>query len=274
MSYKSILVNLDIDAPIVLLVKAAADLTARFEARLIGFCAADVPFPMVMAPEGSAIAMESWQQQRDDLERRFKDMRAEFDRVVAGSVKTEWREALGDPTRILAETSRVANLIVAAAPQGAASGDTYRAVDPGSLILQSGRPLLLLAGRTERIAAGRIVIAWKDTREARRAVADAVPLLMMADEVIVVTVDRDPDDWIKDGVADVSAFLGHHGIKARAEVLKAKDESDKLGEFVRSSGADVLVSGAYGHSRLREFAFGGVTRSLLDDNSLNRFMSS
>jgi nucleotide-binding universal stress UspA family protein len=105
-------------------------------------------------------------------------------------------------------------------------------------------------------------------------VADAVPLLAVAGEVIVVTVDRDPDDWTKSGVADVAAFLGYHGIKARTEIIKSKDESDRLSEFVKSSGADLLVSGAYGHTRLREFVFGGVTRTVLDDNNLNRFMSS
>ncbi|MEQ1955041.1 universal stress protein [Mesorhizobium sp. CN2-181] len=89
-----------------------------------------------------------------------------------------------------------------------------------------------------------------------------------------MTVDRDPDDGIHAGVADVAAFLERHGVKARAEVIAAKDESGTLAEFVTSSRADLIVSGAYGHSRLREWAFGGVTRSLLDEARFSRFMSS
>ena len=103
--------------------------------------------------------------------------------------------------------------------------------------------------------------------------ADAVPLLLSADEVTVVTVDRDAGED-RTGVADVAAFLLRHGIKARTEVVTAKDEIERLGEFITACKADLVVSGAYGHSRLREWAFGGVTRSLLDEMGLNRFMAS
>jgi nucleotide-binding universal stress UspA family protein len=274
MSYKSILVNLDIDAPIGPLVQGAADLATRFDGELIGFCAADAPFPMIMTPESGDIAVGWWRQQREDIESRFKEMRAEFDRVVAGSVRTEWRATVGDPTHTLVATSKVADLIVTAAPTETAIGNAYRTVDLGSLVLQSGRPLLVLADKSRKIATRKIVIAWKDTREARRAVADAVPLLAVANEVIVVTVASDPDKWDRDSVADVCTFLANHGIKARTEVIKAVDEAGMLIEFATSSHADLIVSGAYGHSRLREWAFGGVTRSLLDETGLNHFMSS
>ena len=73
---------------------------------------------------------------------------------------------------------------------------------------------------------------------------------------------------------DAAGFLLHHGVRARTEVLKAKDEPAALSDFIRSVGADLIVSGAYGHSRLREWVFGGMTRSLLDDVWLSRFMSS
>ncbi len=74
--------------------------------------------------------------------------------------------------------------------------------------------------------------------------------------------------------ADFAAFLAGHGIKARSEVLEGSEDSYRLVEFIAASHADLVVSGAYGHSRLREWAFGGVTRSLLDERGLNRFMSS
>lgn len=272
MSYKSILVNLDIDGPIVPVVKAAADLAGRFQARLIGFCAADAPMPMA-GPEGSALAAETWMQMREDIQSRLKELRGKFEKLVAGT-DSEWRDALDNPTGALALESRAADLIVMGAVEGAATGDAYRSADPGSVVVQAGRPLLVVARNVEQVSAGNVVVAWKDTREARRAVADALPLLKAARDVAVVTVVPEKDSWTERGVADIAAFLGRHGIKARFEVVESPDDSDGLVEFIAARHADLVVSGAYGHSRLREWAFGGVTRSLLDEMGLNRFMSS
>ena len=273
MSYKTILVNIDIDGPVVPVVGLATGLAARFDAKLVGFCAADAPLPMA-GPDGAGLAAEVWQQLREDVERRHKELHAEFNRIVAGSVETEWRQALDSPTRALATASRLADLVVMSAPRGASTGNAYRAADPGSVVLQAGRPILVAGESAGQALAKTVVIAWKDTREARRAVADAVPLLLSASEVIVVTVDPAPDDWIAAGIADVAEFLIRHGIKPRTEVVEATNEGEKLSEFVASCHADLIVSGAYGHSRLREWVFGGVTRSLLDQVGLNRFMSS
>ena len=271
MSYKSIIVNLDIDGPSEPLIKFALDIAIRFKARLIGYAAAESPLPMIAA-DGVFADGQVWQQIREDIEHRQKELHREFDRLVAKSVDATWIEDVSEPTRLLVMTARMGDLIITGSPHGSSSRNLDRCVDLGSLVLQAGRPILVAAA--EHLPLKKAIVAWKDTREARRAVADAVPLLAVAGEVIVVTVDRDPDDWTKSGVADVAAFLGYHGIKARTEIIKSKDESDKLSEFVKSSGADLLVSGAYGHTRLREFIFGGVTRTVLDDNNLNRFMSS
>ena len=272
MSYKSILVNLDVDGPVVPLLKLAVDLAARFEARLIGFSAADARLPII-GPENGAIAAEVWAQERDDIDRRLKELHAEFDSVAASSPDAEWRQMTGDPTRSLATAARLADLVVTAARNGASTGDAYRFADPGSLVLQAGRPVLVAAEGAAHLPAKKVVIAWKDAREARRAVADAVPLLLSADEVTVVTVDSDARED-RAGVADVAAFLLRHGIKVRTEAVTAKDEMARLGEFISACQADLVVSGAFGHSRLREWVFGGVTRSLLDETGLNRFMAS
>ncbi len=273
MSYKSILVNLDIDGPIVPIVKASADLAQSLQARLIGFCAADAALP-VTGPGGEALAVEAWQEMRESIESRFKELRAAFDEAVAGSVQTDWREVLDSPTRALASASCMADLVVMRATEGAASGDTYRVAAPGSVVLQAGRPLLIVADGIERVPPGWAVGAWKETREARRAIADAVPLLAAAAYVTVVTVVEEVDEWVREGVADVAAFLDQHGIAARVEVIESSGDGDRLLDFVRSHATDLVVSGAYGHSRLREWAFGGVTRSLLDESRLTRFISN
>ncbi|TGS13828.1 MULTISPECIES: universal stress protein [unclassified Mesorhizobium] len=275
MSYKSILLNLNIDGPIEPIMRIGVNLAKRFDARLIGFCAADAPLPVTMAPEGAAIAAEIWEQSRDEIRRRLTGLNAEFDGLVAGAVKTDWHGEIENPDHAVARRARMADIVVTSASQGASTGDTCRTVDPGSLVLRAGRPVLVAAQGAMDLPARRTVVSWKDTREARRAVADALPLMVMADEVTIVAVDRNPDDWIRDGVKDVASFLAGHGIKARTEIIKtADDESNRLVDFFASVKAELIVSGAYGHSRLREWVFGGVTRSLLDEVWLNRLMSS
>lgn len=273
MSYRSILVNLDIDGPVVPVVKAAADLAVRMGARLIGFCSADAPMPMA-GPESGALAAEAWIQMRENIESRFSELRGKFGDLSTGTVAAEWREALDNPSRALAQESRAADLIVMGAYEGAATGDAYRRADPGSVALQAGRPLLVVARNAEQIRAENIVVAWKDTREARRAVADALPLLQSADNVTVVAVTARKEPWVEKSIADVEAFLACHGVRAGSEILESPDESSRLVEFITASHADLVISGAYGHSRLREWAFGGMTRSLLDETGLSRFMSS
>ncbi|MEN3144038.1 universal stress protein [Ochrobactrum sp. WV_118_8] len=141
-------------------------------------------------------------------------------------------------------------------------------------MLRAGRPLLVVADRAEHVQAKKIVVAWKDTREARRAVADSIPLLVTAKEVIVVTVVPEADDCVRDGPTDVVAFLALHGIEAKPKLIEGPDEYIELFNFIDGSDADLVVSGAYGHSRFREWAIGGITRSLLDETRLDRFMPS
>lgn len=273
MSYKTILVNLDLDGPVEPVVKAAAELAGRLGARLVGHCAADAPMPMA-GPEGTSLAAEVWMQMRNDIEVRMRELRGRFEALTGSAGPVEWRNALGNPSQALTESARMADLIVMAAAEGAATGDSYRRADPGSVALQAGRPLLVVAQGAERIPADNVVVAWKDTREARRAIADAVPILQTAGTVTVVTVVQEKSQWAEQGVTEIAAFLARHGVKARAEVLESADDSRRLVDFVTGNHADLVVSGAYGHSRFREWAFGGVTRSLLDEAGLNRFMSS
>ncbi|CDX25329.1 UspA domain-containing protein [Mesorhizobium plurifarium] len=274
MSYRSILLNLGIDGSIEPLTRISIDLAKRFDAKLIGFCAADAPLPVTTAPEGAAIAAELWEQSRNEIRQRLNDQHSKFNEL-AGTVKAEWRDTVENPDHALVRASLLADLVVTGASLGASTGDGYRMADPGSLVLRVGRPVLVAARGAASLPLGRVVVTWKDTREARRAVADAVPLMAMANEVIVVAVDPNPGDWIGDGVKDVASFLAGHGIKARTQVIKTDDnEGSRLIDFLASVKAELVVSGAYGHSRVREWVFGGVTRSLLDEVWLNRLMSN
>ncbi|MBN9008647.1 MAG: universal stress protein [Rhizobiales bacterium] len=281
MTYVSILVNVDVDAPVAPIAKLAVDLGRRFNARrLLGFCAADAAIPLVITPETGALLADAWQQLRNDLFHQFARLREEFDDAVGGSIAADWIQALDHPTRSLGEAAHMADLIVMRSPQDAATDNLFRSADPGAVVLQAGRPVLITPNTCERISAKKVVIAWKNTREARRAVMDAVPMLHAAAEVTVVAVDDEPDDWLRAGMRNVdtaqnvASFLLHHGVRVATEVLTSRDETDALLRFLASFEADLVVSGAYGHSRVREWAFGGMTRSLLDQTGISRLMAS
>ena len=173
MSYKSILLNLGIDGSVEPLTRIGIELAERFDAKLIGFCAADAPMPVTMAPEGAAIAAEIWEQSRNEIRQRLNDRHSKFDELVVGTVKAEWRETVENPDHVLARASLLADLVVTGASLGASTGDGYRMADPGSLVLRAGRPVLVAARGAASLPLGQVVVAWKDTREARRAVAEA-----------------------------------------------------------------------------------------------------
>ncbi|MBN8995143.1 MAG: universal stress protein [Rhizobiales bacterium] len=275
MTYVSILVNVDVDAPVAPIAKLAVDLGRRFNARrLLGFCAADAAIPLVITPETGALLADAWQQLRNDLFHQFARLREEFDDAVGGSIAADWIQALDHPTRSLGEAAHMADLIVMRSPQDAATDNLFRSADPGAVVLQAGRPVLITPNTCERISAKKVVIAWKNTREARRAVSDAVPMLRLAHEVALVVIDAEPDNEIRHTAQNVASFLLHHGVRVATEVLTSRDETDALLRFLASFEADLVVSGAYGHSRVREWAFGGMTRSLLDQTGISRLMAS
>lgn len=274
MSYKSILVSVNIDGPISPAVTVALDIARRHRARLIGLCAADVALPLT-GPEGTTEAIDIWQQMRDEIEtRKFKQVHAAFKQFVAGYDNIEWRESLALPTSVIVEAARSSDLIIMAAPGEQSTGGSYRRADPAGVVLRSGRPLLMLDGKTDRLKPEKIVVAWKDTREARRAVSDAVPLLKDAAEVIVVNVSAEVDQRVRESLSDVVGFLSAHGVNSKSEFIEDPHEYLALLRFIDESNADLVVSGAYGHSRLREWAFGGITRSLLSENRINRLLSN
>ena len=274
MNYRTILVNLDTDRPIKPITNAAVDLASQVGARLIGLCAAQAflsPFSMQATSYAVTSAM---QQMYKDLEDRMEQVYQEFRAVVAGRVELEWRAEMIAPTEAIVEAARAADLIIMAAAEGAHSGDSYRTADPATVMLRAGRPVLIAGSGKNAIPVEKIVVCWKDTREARRAVVDAVPLISFAKDVIVVSVSSKPDASLRRSNADVVSYLTRHNVKARSHISKSADETIGLLQSVDQSGADLIVSGAYGHSRLRELVFGGVTRFLLDERGRNRFMSS
>lgn len=274
MIFNTIMVQLDVDSPASPRLKFALNLASRFEADLIAFAAAE-PHLFVPSDEGGVVAAEMMRQRAEEIEDRLKALKEEFLGVAGDNEKASWQGDVGNPTQLLAMHARAADLIVTGTPAPPVALDHRRIIDAGTLILSAGRPVLFAADRLA-LDAKSVLVAWKDTREARRATVDAMPFLTNAREVVVATIAEGGLKSAQGSAADVVRFLMKHGVKARAEVLelgRAK-AADALDEIAREIGVDLLVAGAYGHSRLREWAFGGVTRSLLDRRMLNRLLSN
>ena len=143
--------------------------------------------------------------------------------------------------------------------------DSSHHVDIGDLVMQLGRPALIVPAVAGKVSLERVLIGWKDTRESRRAVLDALPLLKKADHVVVCEIA--PEEGMaaaRAHVGDVVSWLKRDGIKAEpGAALSTGDDATRLKAIAGDQAADVIVAGAYGHSRVREWAFGGITKDLL-----------
>ncbi|APH71243.1 universal stress protein [Aquibium oceanicum] len=274
MNYRTVMVQLGLDEAPEPRTRFALDVATRFEADLVGFCAAE-PHASIAPMDGAIVSAELIRREGEEIETRLGEIEKAFERVAGGGASASFRCMVGDPTRLFAEHGRAADLLVTGIPKKGAR-DTAHTVDLGALILAAGRPVLVASGAEQLLKAERVLVAWKDTREARRAVADAMPFLARAGDVLIATVDENERARSKESLADVVRFLKKHGVAARSECLLPADEEfgDTLSTTAFEIGADLIVSGGYGHSRLREWAFGGVTRRLLDASSVNRLLSN
>ncbi len=274
MIYNTIMVQLDIDEPAAPRLQFAWALARRFEADLIAFAAADAPV-VLPGSDGISVAGGVLGARIEEIEARLQALRGEFESLMGDDVRVSWRGFAANPTQTLAVEARVADLIVTGSPAIGPFADHARRIDAGGLVLAAGRPVLFASRDLAPVMARNVLVAWKDTREARRAVVDALPFLTAAAEVLVAAVEEEAGGAARSGVADVVRFLMKHGVTARSEVVRKgeAETADTLVKLAADAGSDLLVAGAYGHSRLREWAFGGVTRTLLQKSQLNRLLS-
>ncbi len=145
-----------------------------------------------------------------------------------------------------------------------------------NVLMQSGRPLLIAPARPVTVIGRTVALAWKEDPSAARAAAAAMPVLAKAGQVFLLSVpEGGKTEAISRASADALAGqLRWHGIKAEPRLKSAQplSVSETLLEMAYACGADMLVMGAYGHSRMREFVFGGVTRDMLKDCALPLFL--
>ena len=268
MPYVSLLVHVECEGELSGHVNIAADLADLFRARLVGV-AGWTPMSVFLAQEAFDNPSPGdfhLQDMKTLLDQRGKEFCAALDKPDR---RVEWRSILDFPTEAVAREARSADLVII--PAIARSQDPFRALDPGSAILKAGRPVLVVPKDLASLSPRRIAIAWKDTREARRAVLDALPFLQKSDSVVIVEVlDEGRSNGASDRLKDVARYLARHRVEIITEQVRPADfiPINSLLRLIESENIDLLVAGAYGHSRLGEWAFGGVTRDLLAESPI------
>jgi nucleotide-binding universal stress UspA family protein len=263
MSYVSIMVQEDLEAKADARLAIAAELAKRFNARLTGIAACVVEPP---AYGQGSLAVAIVNQLRPQTEKQMKEAADRFRAAAQGHARElEWRQAFAPPTKYVAQEARSADLIVTGAVRNRNYLDPLTDLDPAALILQAGRPVIVVPPEPNRLSGKHVVVAWKDTREARRAVCDALPLLQAAEDVTIVEIaDRATLSIARTAAEDVVAWLNQHGVCAGANPIVSANESfDALEAVLEQNAADLVIAGAYGHSRVSEWVFGGFTRDLL-----------
>ena len=269
MSYQSMLVHVDDGERVVVRLGAAARLARSFDADLIGAYAVSTPS---ITPSVSAVLPDSIVAQRmRDMGEAQALAEALFRAAAARARVTaaEWRAPAGEPVPALVGHARCTDLVILGQREPDDPNADFAGELANAVVLQSGRPVLVLpyAGSHGTIGTTALV-TWNGSRESARAVADAMPLLARAERVFLLTIALDSDEFAPGGQAEhrVLSWLRFHGIEAAARHYGAPDID--VGELILSQaadlGANLIVMGAYSHSRLQELVLGGVTRKLLD----------
>lgn len=276
MTYATVMVSLALDQPNDSRLQVAGELAERFEADIVGVAAAQFAPPLYFT-DGAA-AQGLIEQEEASIRRRLADLEAQFRAATKNrGGRAEWRSAMDFPSRFILAQARCADLVVSGG-QSPAFSDAFALASPKDLVMQAGRPLLVVPDRVNWLDLRSVLVAWKDTPEARRAVADALPLLRKARDVAIVEIPEQGDDRsaATAGVADVAAWLARHGVAATARVPEAvgnKTAAMQLEKVAGDVGAGLIVAGAYGHSRFRELILGGVTEYLVTQSARSVLLS-
>ena len=267
MTYKSIMVHLELNGDNEGVLNIAADLAVRFKSAVIGIAAAQ---PMQILYEEGWTVTDVVTADRTEIKKELAACKAQFYHAMQERVTDlEWRgcityDLLAD---YIADEARSADLIVTGKDIGGSMLDNSRRVNIGQLAMKAGRPILLVPQGVTSLPMRNVIIGWKEARESRRAAADAMSLLPAAGRVTVLTVAGQPDlITAGNAAADVVHWLSRHDVEATLAVVSSDgSELGGLNRELKQRGCDLLVAGAFGHNRLGEWAFGGATNDILLD---------
>ncbi len=263
MALAAIMVHVDFDDHAEDRIGVAAEIAGRFNSVLIGV--AGWALRKNLGAQNSVVDFEPGEEGRRRISAQLDQLGERFRQCAGANPRgVEWRSFANFPSEVIASEARAADLVVMG--RDVLPGDVYHTFDPGTVILAAGRPALVLPGTTRHLRASRVLIAWKDTREARRAVRDALPFLREAQSVSIVEVSAPGmEEHAREQIADVVRYLARHHVAVKAQIATASSEAEghDLLRIATEQDADLIVAGAYGRTRLREWIFGGVTRLLM-----------
>ena len=278
MTYRSIFVHVDDSDQTDLRLEAATRLARHYPAELTG---AYIVSTRDLTPTESALLpadlvkarMGTVAQAQKDAEHRFRKAAS-----TAGIKSVQWRAPAGDPVDAAVMQARYSDLAVVGQPVRKGPDAAFSAELANAVVMDSGRPVLFVpyigAGKT---LGERILIAWKDSRESARAVADALPFLKDAKAVLAIAVEPRDEESVQDYVSDkaVEGFLRRHDVDATVNRMVAPDIAS--GEFLLSRaadfGADLIVMGGYSRPRLSRLVWGGVSNLMLESMTVPVLMS-
>jgi len=295
MAYNTILVSVDGLDGSTCAVETAFWVAKRFSSHLTALHVRPDPKDTIpLLGEGMSVAMieDMVRIAEDESQDRSQRARTRFDSCVANQgfnlsdqpgaepPSAAWREERGREDDLAARFGRLSDLIVACRP--GVDADVSQTLTLNSALFDTGRPVLVVPPTAnsgtdsggEAAALGRkVVISWNGSAEASRSIGLAMPLLKEADDVMVFTVGMGP--VASDQAHDLATYLSWHGISSSTRALPGKGSvvgADLL-EEASDFGADLLVMGAYTHSRMRQLILGGVTRHVLEQSHLPLFMA-
>jgi len=253
------------------LLAITGDLARQLNSAVIGAAAYEMTDNLAVTAagiNGLSSPLELYESESRHAEARIAEAKGRFGAALAGKADPLlWRSSVSkqSATDWLAQTARAADIVITHPVADGCYAEMFRRVAPGDLIMTLGRPALLLPRGLKKLDLGTVLIAWRDTRECRLAVAAALPLLRLAGQVIVAEVVLPGlETAAQDNITDVCQWLSRHGIRAQARVVVTTgSDAQEISALAASCGCGLLVAGAYGHSRMREWVFGGVTLDLL-----------
>lgn len=275
MGYKTILVHVDTGKRRHARIDLACTLAQRFGARLVGMFAVATQLTPIAPEAAPFVTVELLDQQRAAAEEAGREF-LERMRTRDLATRSDWYAAHGDGFPALRAYARHADLVIAGQPDP--EGDGVPAWFSHDLVMEVGRPVLYVpfAGRFDDCGA-KTLVPWNFSREAARAMYDGLPFLGSARAVEVVTFDPEklPRPIEITPQPDVRAYLARHDVNARLSEQPSGDIDMGSAILSRAAdiGADLIVMGAYSHSRARELILGGATRELFKSMTMPTLMS-
>ena len=272
MTYKTISVSLNAVSRVESILNFIGDFAQDQDAYLVGLYV--IPAVRIYPDISGAVAPQVFEEYREFFQERSRQVRSIFEDITHRmGLRSEWRSVNSSSPLISDSTidhGRESDLIIVSEVGSPPDETGIEADFMERIVMASGRPVLLVpkSGVVGPLQ-GNALVGWNGSREAARAAFDAIPLLRRMDKVTIIWVDPQKVFEAPGAVpgAELAVVLARHGINAVAEGFPTAglSEGEALSMRARDLGANLLVMGAYGHTRLREYVFGGTTRFMLNE---------